>query len=594
MPVGVVGYSYSQTISATGGTAPYTFSLYPPEDDIPPGLSLASNGSLTGTPTTAGVYSFIVLATDATGCYGAYYYHLTIDSCPLISLIPSTPDLPNARISTPYGLIFMATGGALPFAFSLGAESSLPAGLTLYSDGWLLGTPEVTGNFSFTIVATDANGCTGVRLYNLFIDPCPLITVNPASPNLPNATVSTPYNATFSATGGAAPVTLSLSGGALPPGVTFDPATGVLSGSPTQAGTFTFDIRATDANGCAGVRSYTLIINNSVCPAITVNPAALSSGAVGSAYNQTISATGGASPHNFSLSAGALPAGLTLNATTGEITGAPTTAGQSNFTVRATDANGCAGERAYSIVIASNLVTSVSAASFAANTPLALESMVAAFGANMTTSAEVSTKLPLPTELAGISLKIKDAAGAERLAPLCFVSPGQINYQIPPGSAVGPAHVTVMNGAVVTAEGGVEIATVSPGMFTVGGSGQGLTAAYLLRLKAGGATSYEPVTQYNAEQNRFVAASIDLGPATDQVFLVLFGTGFKFRSELSAVSCSIGGETIEALYAGEAPGFVGLDQLNVPLSRTLAGRGDVDVVISVDGKAANTVRVTIR
>ena len=869
LPVAQVGVPYSRTFSATGGTAPYSFGTN--ISALPPGLSFNTNGSLTGTPTTAGSYSFIVRGNDANGCFGERSYTLVVNpACPSITVNPTSP-LPSGRIATPYSQTITATGGVAPHTFSLATGSFLPAGLTLSSTGLLSGTPTVGGNFSFTIVATDAGGCIGFRLYHLFIDPCPLITVNPTSPNLPPANISSPYSQTFSATGGVAPYTFATTGNPPPLGLTFNAATGVLSGSPTQSGTFNFNVSATDANGCIGVRAYTLlvnstcptitvnptnptlppatvgtpynqtfsatggvapyladmfsgnlptgvsfnlstgvlsgtpttpgtftftvrfrdagqcpgqraytlvvnsapcpsisinpvnsplpagrvgtlysltftgaggaapymfritggalpggltfssggnltgtpttagnynftvrmidangcmdeanydlvinnatclgitvnpvnpvlpsgvtgmaysqrfsatsgtapysfaisagalppgsslssdgaltntsftaagnysftvrasdangcsgerqyslVINNPACPAITVNPAALSSGVIGAAYNQTISATGGASPYSFSVSAGALPAGLALNATTGAITGSPASAGPASFTIRATDANGCSGGRAFNIIIATNLITSVSAASFAGNTPLALESIVAGFGANMTAGTALPSTPTLPTELAGASLKVRDAAGAERLAPLFYISPGQLNYQMPPNTALGPAHVSVLNNGVVTAEGAAEIATVSPGMFTADGSGQGVAAAYVLRITASGAQSNEPVAQFDAAQNRMVATPIDLGPATDQVYLILFGTGFKFRSDLSAVSVTIGGETVEALYAGEAPGFVGLDQLNTRLSRTLAGRGEVDVTISVDGKTANTVRVAIR
>jgi uncharacterized protein (TIGR03437 family) len=212
----------------------------------------------------------------------------------------------------------------------------------------------------------------------------------------------------------------------------------------------------------------------------------------------------------------------------------------------------------------------------------------------MTTGTELATTIPLPTVLAGASLKIKDVTGAERLAPLFLASSSQFNYQLPPGALVGSARVTVMNGSTITAEGAVEIDDVSPGLFSVDGSGQGIAAALALRIDASGAQTYEPVALYDASQNRFVTAPIDLGPPTDQVFLLLFGTGFKFRSALSAVSCSVGGVNIETLYAGEAPGLAGLDQLNARLSPTLAGRGEVDVVVSVDGKTANTLRIAIR
>ena len=138
------------------------------------------------------------------------------------------------------------------------------------------------------------------------------------------------------------------------------------------------------------------------------------------------------------------------------------------------------------------------------------------------------------------------------------------------------------------------IANVAPGLFSANADGQSVAAAVVLRIKADGAQIFEPVAQFDAGLNRFVAAPIDLGPASDKVFLALFGTGIRFRSALSAVKAAIGGTDSEVLFADAAPGFVGLDQVNVRLPRSLAGRGEVDVAMSVDGMAANKVRVSVR
>jgi uncharacterized protein (TIGR03437 family) len=242
----------------------------------------------------------------------------------------------------------------------------------------------------------------------------------------------------------------------------------------------------------------------------------------------------------------------------------------------------------------SPVVVSVSAASFAAGGMLAPESIVAAFGSNLANSTQAASAQPLPTELAGASVRVRDSAGVERLAPLFFVSPGQINYQIPPGTASGPATVTVTNGAATIATGAATVANVAPGLFSANSNGRDVAAANALRVRANGAQQFEAVARFDAAQNRFVPAPIDLGPEGDVVFLALYGTGLRFRNSLSTVSASIGGVNCEVLFAGAAPGFVGLDQINVRLSRSLAGRGEVDVALVVDGKAANTVRVSIR
>jgi uncharacterized protein (TIGR03437 family) len=598
LPGGTTGAAYSQTLTATGGAAAYGFSIT--TGTLPTGLSLASNGSLTGTPTAAGSYSFTARATDANGCTGERGYTIVISNpaCPTITVNPAS--LPGGTTGAAYNQTFTATGGAGSVAFSI-TTGTLPTGLSLASNGSLTGTPTTAGNYSFTARATDANGCTGERGYTLVISNpvCPTITINPAS--LPAGRTRSAYSQTITATGGAASYAFSISTGTLPTGLSLA-SNGSLTGTPTAAGTYNFSVRATDAtnaNGCAGERPYTIVVSNPDCAAITLDPATLPAGVSGTAYNQTVTATGGTAAYTFSVSSGALPAGLSL-AASGALTGTPATAGNVSFTVRATDANGCVGERSYTIAVANNLVTSVSAASYAPSGPLAPESIVAAFGSNMATSTQIATTLPLPTTLAGVSLKVRDSAGVERLAPLFFVSRTQINYQVPPNTGVGPAGVTVENGAgnlapsAIVATGTIEVANVSPGLFSADASGRGVAAANVLRVKADGTQSYEAIARFDAALNRFVAVPIDLGPATDQVFLVFYGTGFKFRSALSAVSCAIGGVNGEVLYAGEVAGLAGLDQLNARLSRSLAGRGEVDVIVVADGRTANTVRVAIR
>jgi uncharacterized protein (TIGR03437 family) len=595
LPAGRVGTAYSQTFSTTGGTAPYSYDWLP---TLPPGLSLNANGSLSGTPTTAGSYSFTVGVNDSNSCNVQRNYTVVINAaCPAITINPA--GILSGRVGQAYSWSFNATGGAAPYTYSI--TSALPAGLTFTAPNSITGTPTAAGDYTVTARATDANGCTGERAYTLMITnvACPTITLNPAA--LPAGRTGIAYNQTLSASGGAAPYAFSLASGALPSGLSLA-ANGALTGTPSATGSYAFTARVTDANGCAGERPYTIVINdNTDCAVVTVAPATLPAATTNAAYNQSFTATGGTAPYSFSLTSGLLPSGLTL-LSNGTLSGAVTTAGSYNFTVRANDARGCQGSRAYTLLVADAVVVSVSAASYAASVPLATESIIAAFGAHLATSTQVATALPLPTSLGGVSVKVKDSANVERLAPLFFVSAGQINYQLPLGTALGTASVTVTNGATslseaasgLVASGAIEVATVAPGLFAANANGQGAAAAVALRVKADGSQSYEAVAVYDATLNRFVTTPIDLGPAGEQVFLVLYGTGVRFRSGLSAVSCAIGGEAGAVLYAGEAPGFAGLDQLNVGLPRTLAGRGEVDVIVSVEGKTANTVRVAIR
>jgi len=235
----------------------------------------------------------------------------------------------------------------------------------------------------------------------------------------------------------------------------------------------------------------------------------------------------------------------------------------------------------------------VSAASFFGSFA-ARESIIAAFGVNLSARTESATALPLPTELAGVSVRVQDAAGQERLAPLFFVSPGQINFQVPPDTASGPATLAVADRSGQLATGPLVVSTVGPGLFTANANGQGVAAAVALRVKADGTQSFEPVAAFDAASNGFISVPLELGPEGEQVFLILFGTGMRFRSAPVAVTARVGGATAEVLFAGAQGGFVGLDQVNLRLPRELIGRGEVGVVLTVDGRTSNAVQIKIK
>jgi uncharacterized protein (TIGR03437 family) len=234
----------------------------------------------------------------------------------------------------------------------------------------------------------------------------------------------------------------------------------------------------------------------------------------------------------------------------------------------------------------------VSAASVR-GTELARDTIASAFGQNLATANASATTTPLPTSLAGSTVRVRDSAGTERLAPLFFVSAGQINFLVPTGTALGTATITVTNSNGATAAGTINIVSVAPGLFAANANGQGVAAAVAFRVRGDGSQSFEAATRLDTATNRFVSVPIDLGPASDQVFAVLFGTGIRHRSSLAAVTAQIGGVPAQVQSAG-AQGGAGVDQINVLLPRSLAGRGEVDIVLTVDGKPANTVRVNIR
>lgn len=238
-------------------------------------------------------------------------------------------------------------------------------------------------------------------------------------------------------------------------------------------------------------------------------------------------------------------------------------------------------------------VASVSAASFQGDV-LTSDMIAAAFGQNLATSVQVGTTVPLPTTLDSTSVRVRDALGVERLAPLFFVAPTQVNFLVPSGTSNGAATITIVSGDGTTSTGVAQIGSVAPGLFSANSDGQGIAAAVTLRVRADGQQIFEPVSRFDPASNRSVAVPIDLGPDTDQVFLIAYLTGGRFRSSLATASASVGNANAELLYLGPQFDFVGLDQANIRLSRTLVGKGNVEVKLTVDGKLSNTVLINIK
>ncbi|SDG49301.1 putative Ig domain-containing protein [Dyella sp. 333MFSha] len=361
LPNPTVGAAYSQNVSASGGTAPYTFAVT--AGATPSGLSLSAAGVLSGTPTAAGTFNFTVTATDDNGFDGAHAYTVTVGG-PTLVLTPTSQ--PTGHVGQAYTTSYSTTGGTAPYHYTV--TGSLPTGLSLADNGTLSGTPTQAGNFPVAIHVTDSSTGAGSPFtatvnMTLAVDADPLV-LTPASPAL-TATYGVSNSITFTSSGGSAPRTLSLAG-ALPAGMSFDPASGVLSGTPTVTGSFPFTVTVTDGSLTPATlsRNYTLTI---AAVTVVVSPATLPGGVVGTAYSGSLSASGGAAPYTFAVSTGALPEGIALSPA-GALSGTPTRSGAVSFTVRAADAHGMAGTQAYSVTIGDAVPVAVAdTASTAAN-----------------------------------------------------------------------------------------------------------------------------------------------------------------------------------------------------------------------------------
>jgi uncharacterized protein (TIGR03437 family) len=235
-----------------------------------------------------------------------------------------------------------------------------------------------------------------------------------------------------------------------------------------------------------------------------------------------------------------------------------------------------------------------SAASLALAGSLTVESIAALFGANLANDIAAATTTPLPVELAGAKIRVRDQAGAERDAPLFFAAPSQINYLIPRGTGNGIARITALRDGEVVGSATQLIEAVAPALFTANATGQGVPAAVLLRRNAAGQDRIEAVAVFNAALGRYEAVSIDLGPVSDQLFLVAFGTGFRNRAANNNINCLIGEVNSEVVFLGAQGSLEGVDQVNMRIPHSLAGRGEVPVVLNVNGKRANVVTINIR
>jgi len=399
---GAVGVLYDTVLTASGGTAPYTFTVS--AGTLPEGLSLSAPGVLRGTPTTGngGGVSITVTATDANGCQGSQSLNLKI--CPVIAVSPST--LVQPTVGSGYSRTVTAGGGAAPYVFSI-TSGNLPNGLALDGNsGVISGVPTSSTSATFTVRATDSNGCIGTRAFTLAPN-CPVITVNPNSVGL--GTMGTLYSETFGAVGGTGPYTFDLSSGTLPDGLFLDSATGQVSGTPSAsngAGA-SVTVRATDNYGCQGTRTLLL----QICPVVTLSPSTLNVPEVGIPYNSMIAAGPGGGPYEFGIVSGSLPDGLSFEPTTGEISGTAINTTSASFVVSATDANGCSGTRSYTLAPACPVITANPASLVEGTTGTSYSQALTAMGG----TAPYSFLIKSGTLPAGISFS---AAGALSGTPM--------------------------------------------------------------------------------------------------------------------------------------------------------------------------------
>jgi FtsP/CotA-like multicopper oxidase with cupredoxin domain len=364
-PSQLTGYTigtgaYSASIAATGGIAPVSFTRT--AGALPVGLSLSAAGQLTGTPTTAGTYDFTVTATDVTqptAVTASKAFQLVVTPAPAITTASS---LPGYLIGTgAYSATIAATGGIAPISFSVTA-GAMPVELTLAANGQISGTPATAGTYNFTVTATDMSQPTNAvtsKAFQLIVTQPATLAITTAS-QLTGYTIGTgPYSATIAATGGIAPVSFTVTGGAMPVELSLS-AAGLITGTPATAGTYDFTVTATDVTqptAATTSKAFQLVVTQPAALSITT-ASQLTGYTIGTgAYSATIAATGGIAPISFTVTGGAMPVELSLSAA-GLITGTPATPGTYDFTVTATDVTqpiNSTTSKAFQLIVADSL-----------------------------------------------------------------------------------------------------------------------------------------------------------------------------------------------------------------------------------------------
>ncbi len=331
------------TLTASCGTAPYTFSAAP--GTLPAGFTLSPDGKLCETPTTPGGYTFTITATDNLGCTGSQTYTVPVGPG---TIAISPPALPDGIVGTKYPDQTITANCGTPGYRCRVTAGMLPPGLTL-ANCKISGTPTTVGCFTFSVTVTDANGASNSIRYTICVTTCP-IAILPTT--LSDGSACVFYSQTLIPSCAIEPYICSLSGGMLPTGLTLSNCT--ISGVPVAAGSSVFTISLTDSVPNTANRTYTLQVTGGVA----ISPPTLPAAELGSPYDRIIIASGGTPPYTFSFS-GTLPPGLSLNTATGEISGTPTALGTFIFCITVSDANmipQCTATRCYTIDVIPPLV----------------------------------------------------------------------------------------------------------------------------------------------------------------------------------------------------------------------------------------------
>jgi hypothetical protein len=625
LPNGVVNSAYnSGPLVATGGITPYTWTA----TGLPVGLSIDSNsGAITGTPTVAGPASIVVTVTDSFSPTPHLSANRTFSVSIVTGIAISTPSLPNGVVNSAYNSgPLVATGGTLAYAWT---ATGLPTGLSIASaTGAITGTPTVAGAANIVVTVTDATTPTHLSATGTFpvtIVVQPTITTSA----LPNGVVNSAYNSgPLVATGGITPYTWTATG--LPVGLSIDSNSGAITGTPTVAGPASIVVTVTDSFSPTPHLSANKTFSVSIVGVLAITTTSLPGGQVGTAYNQTVAASGGTAPFHW-LATG-LPAGLTINIGTGAITGTPTSGGTSSVNVTVTDTESTVqtANKTLSITIQSLTITTASPLPVGtANSPYSIQLTATGGVSPLNWSAPaVPRGLSLsPTGLlsgtpngAGsftISVSVSDASSAPQTASKdLFLTISALPLVIATTSPLPNAVINTPYTAPITATGGTgsylwtstalpagltldslsgaitgtpTVAATSSFTVTVTDSGsptpQQVSRQFSLTVNLSVGGGFITVTNATVGANLQVPITITFTPALPIAAMVTIGSGNSNLVTLGSAAV-VGGPSIQAILAA------GTGSVNT-FVKAFGSSGQVTITASVGGYTTGTGTVTL-
>jgi hypothetical protein len=372
------------TISARDSASGVTLS-YSAGGTLPAGLSInSSTGVISGTPTTGGLCSVTITVTDGSGASGSTTFNWTVNNVVTVTS-PGNQSSVSGTAITP--LTISASDSSSTTTLSYSDGGTLPTGLSINaSTGVIHGAPTTAGTYSVTITATDTLGYFGTTSFTWTVTNTVTVT-SPGNQSGISGTAITPF--VVAATDSSSTATLAYSdGGTLPPGLSIDVASGTISGTPTTGGTYTVIIAATDGSGASGSATFTWTVTNTVS---VTSPGDQSSAAGTAITPLTVSATDTSSTATLSYSdGGTLPPGLSIDSSSGQITGTPTTAGSYPVTITASDNQGFSGTATFTWTVTSNITVTNPGAqtdgSGTAITPLTIQASDSSAGSTLSYS----------------------------------------------------------------------------------------------------------------------------------------------------------------------------------------------------------------